>query len=784
MSDLAADLSDLAATGTEPVIDLQPAIAPEPAIDTQSAIDPKPATDTQSARKNGLVFLFQELYKPLFYSCTGRLDKLMPRVWSEEQASLQRLGVLQEIKGHRFAALLLVSFLLCGKTALIWLLFVIFWSVGGGLYPKLPLALQEKLQRITELTFVHEPTLTKMRLSGWLDQIEEAVDYTRPFFLISTFLLVLPLALIWMALHWGKNLFQDTADDAHMIDQKLSPAKSVDISCKSGATLVLVQNKSNAIAAGPTNFFYSPAFALTCIFVFASGLPAALTLGIYHCVQIDSILGHPALNPQFGPKIGGVFIYLMSLAGCLCMLFFRAWFTFPLNFLSSEYDLTLDQRRIKQCPAKGWLSAVLTMNNPASGTGQIAWADVTSVKAGNATGVNFYPLPKVVFAGAPPAFQKGLNSFALIYDLVAHKVDSRQLVTISTAVGSGGWGREININLSDLSSDEKTSLFYSLRKWVPQAIISAEAQQRLIGSSVIKESCYTEIWFDLLTEKTIGAAGTRNKREDLQPGDFLRDGSIEIIKIIGRGGQATAYLARKNHDESHDFVLKEFILSDCQTSGALIQSARDFELEARLLGSLDHPHIVKLLDFFAEDRRVYLMLEHVKGQSLRQLVREKGRLPERQVRAITAQLCQVVGYLHNQTPALIHRDLTPDNIIYDGVKDIKLIDFSLAINAASNRTDSHSDRQSFDLCPGKHAYMPPEQFRQETETQSDIYALGATMYFLLTGQDPKPLTKSSPRAQNPLVSKGLSDIVEQATALDLEDRYESVTWLGLALEGQ
>jgi serine/threonine-protein kinase len=84
---------------------------------------------------------------------------------------------------------------------------------------------------------------------------------------------------------------------------------------------------------------------------------------------------------------------------------------------------------------------------------------------------------------------------------------------------------------------------------------------------------------------------------------------------------------------------------------------------------------------------------------------------------------------------------------------------------------------------GKHAYTPPEQFREETSVQSDIYALGATMYFLLTGLDPKPLSKSNPASKNPAVSPGLGRIVERATELDLTRRYEEISWLKLDLAG-
>src|SRR5208283_1781669 len=238
--------------------------------------------------------------------------------------------------------------------------------------------------------------------------------------------------------------------------------------------------------------------------------------------------------------------YLMSVAWCLSTLFFRAWFTFPLNFLTNEHELELNEKRIKRRPYKGWFLSVVTMNNPAVGTGSIAWDEVTTVAARNATGVKFYPLPEAAFAGAPPWCRRGLNRIALFYDSVSNKIDRSQYVTISTAqdAGAGGWGREIDINLSELSGEERARLFYAVRKWAPLARVSEEAQERLIGSCVMKEAKYTEIWFDLLTQKQNPQKNGRARLSNLAAGDTLRSGSLEVVERLGSGGQATAYLAR------------------------------------------------------------------------------------------------------------------------------------------------------------------------------------------------------------------------------------------------
>jgi len=182
---------------------------------------------------------------------------------------------------------------------------------------------------------------------------------------------------------------------------------------------------------------------------------------------------------------------------------------------------------------------------------------------------------------------------------------------------------------------------------------------------------------------------------------------------------------------------------------------------------------VRMRELFIEDHRVYLVLEHVDGISLRKLVKENGPLPEEQVIRLAQQMCEVSTYLHGLEPPLVHRDFTPDNLILQNDEELKLIDFSIAQQARSK------DSQD---CAGKHAYTPPEQFRSEACPQSDIYALGATLHFLLTGRDPVAISVSHPKESRPEISGALDTIVAKATALQLEERYESAVWLKMDLE--
>jgi serine/threonine-protein kinase len=120
----------------------------------------------------------------------------------------------------------------------------------------------------------------------------------------------------------------------------------------------------------------------------------------------------------------------------------------------------------------------------------------------------------------------------------------------------------------------------------------------------------------------------------------------------------------------------------------------------------------------------------------------------------------------------VHRDFTPDNLILDKDGTLKLIDFDVA---------QQREQTTSATVVGKHAYLPPEQFRGKPCPQSDIYALGATLHFLLTGCDPEPLTSSHPLTVRPEIAAALDGIVARCTQLDLDKRYETAAQIKLDL---
>jgi tRNA A-37 threonylcarbamoyl transferase component Bud32 len=325
-------------------------------------------------------------------------------------------------------------------------------------------------------------------------------------------------------------------------------------------------------------------------------------------------------------------------------------------------------------------------------------------------------------------------------------------------------GYQMRIRYGDiLSSEDRERLVNTLRSFFPDFLDDELIE---VFSPPPERQSYTELWL-----RELSAAPKRDKLTPLQPGNLLQEGKYCVDSKIGVGGQGTVYLAhcRNKRDNLDDLVvLKEFILPVYPDSRVRKKAAEKFQEEAAMLAKLQHPQIVRFLDLFVEDHRAYLVLERAEGTTLKDLVAAEGPQNEAYAIELSIKLCGILSYLHAQSPPVIHRDFTPDNLILgqDGI--VRLIDFSVAQQVKSNLTGS---------VVGKPNYLAPEQFRGKPTTASDIYSLGATMYYLLTGQDPSPISVSRPKDQQDHTSRCLDDLVARSTQLEIDRRYQSVAAL-------
>jgi hypothetical protein len=594
----------------------------------------------------------------------------------------------------------------------------------------------------------HWPTI--LRSPEYADYFK----YSRPFIYLALALVATPLSPFIMLYYWISQALRKKNDK----EKELINTPEV---------IQFRQNQPKKENISQTTFFHSPAFAITTMLMFLCGIPAAITIGLYFGAGIDAQLGYASRDPRFVQTILIIGFYMCGLGWCLSTLFFRSWFTFPLHFMNPECKVELTEQKLERHPIKGWFLELLCYCSPQYMPVKINWDELERIQVHESGFGRLAPLPDTLFPRESIVYQL-LNRMAMLTDATVDRIGREECLWLwnSSPLPIDRRGLPtLALRLWDMSTEDKTRLFYALRRWAPHVVLDRRVQEALVGATTLNDPRYTQIWFNLLTSDQATAL-----EGELLPGAKLKGDEIEIVSRLAAGGQATAYLARKSDGET--IVLKEFVLATAAGVDAMIESAGDFENESAILSNLSNPQIVRLLDVFAENHRVYIALEYVKGTSLRARVKEHGPLSEAECIALSLQMCDILIYLHGLTPSMVHRDFTPDNLILDEHGVLKLIDFSVACSSEQRSTNTE--------CVGKHAYTPPEQFRDEASPQSDIYAMGASMYFLLTGHDPIPLSCSDPGG-------GLSAIVKRATELSLDNRYEAVEWLrsdllGLAVE--
>lgn len=227
--------------------------------------------------------------------------------------------------------------------------------------------------------------------------------------------------------------------------------------------------------------------------------------------------------------------------------------------------------------------------------------------------------------------------------------------------------------------------------------------------------------------------------------------------LVGEGGMAKVYRAWQ-------FSLERWVaVKVCYWQQD--EDRRQFRDEATLLGHLRHPAIVGVHDYFEASDHAYLVMELLEGATLRSVV-EKRVPDEPEVRQWLLQILDVMDFLHAQSPPVILRDLKPENLIVEASGRIRLFDFGIAKRLLlGQETQLHLKGM------GSEYYAPLEQYGQgSTDERSDYYSLGATLYFLLTGQDPMPAWQRLAK-QTPLDPGGsLGPFVRSLTALFPQDR--------------
>lgn len=256
-----------------------------------------------------------------------------------------------------------------------------------------------------------------------------------------------------------------------------------------------------------------------------------------------------------------------------------------------------------------------------------------------------------------------------------------------------------------------------------------------------------------------------------------------IVRTIGQGGMGAVYLATDTMDQNRVVAIKEMSNAAIPNEQDRVMAVEQFRREAQLLRRLRHPNLPVVSDEFELDGRNYLVMEYVPGSTLQQMLdRGEGPFAEQRVIGWANQLCDVLDYLHQQQPPIIFRDLKPGNIMIMDNDQLKLIDFGIA------RLFKPGQRQDTMLL-GTQGYAAPEQYGGgQSDPRSDIYALGATLFSLLTGQDPGQMAPLKPlppvRSYRPDVSPNVENVIMRATRMSASERWQSTRDLRRAFVGE
>jgi len=297
---------------------------------------------------------------------------------------------------------------------------------------------------------------------------------------------------------------------------------------------------------------------------------------------------------------------------------------------------------------------------------------------------------------------------------------------------------------------------------------------------------------------------------NIPSGTILQNGKYRIISVLGQGGFGITYKgtlfeqykgALQSIPIQIPVAIKEFFFQDyctrkensheisiSTTKGKVVFERFREKLikEAHILAKLDHPNIVKVLEVFEENNTVYMVMEYIEGESLRDILEAKHILPVDKALKYTRQTGEALIHIHGKR--ILHLDVKPSNIlISDAEKKAKLIDFGI-----SKRYDENLHETSITIAGKSKGYAPIEQYSEKGAAlfapSLDVYSLGATLYHSLTGcVPPDPYTiidegLTPPSQLNKEIPDHLDQAIQKAMAVKKTDRYQSVNEFLVAMD--
>ncbi|HPZ10548.1 MAG TPA: tetratricopeptide repeat protein, partial [Candidatus Eremiobacteraeota bacterium] len=257
----------------------------------------------------------------------------------------------------------------------------------------------------------------------------------------------------------------------------------------------------------------------------------------------------------------------------------------------------------------------------------------------------------------------------------------------------------------------------------------------------------------------------------LSRGDEIK-GRYKIIDILGKGGMGSVYLAEDwLHKEK--CAIKE-MLDNFSSDEERKDAIKRFQNEAQILVNIKHKNIPRIIDYFVENNCYYLVMKYIEGKNLQEIIMERkdGKFTEGEVIDLGVKLCDVLSYLHEQKPdPIVFRDIKPANIMFENNGNIMLIDFGIAKILQPRKAGTIT---------GTPGFASPEQYQGFAYPVSDIYSLGATLYYLLSGRNPENSTPFNFPPLEHCVSD-VEKVIMKAISMKIEERFQNVLDMKRAL---
>ena len=277
----------------------------------------------------------------------------------------------------------------------------------------------------------------------------------------------------------------------------------------------------------------------------------------------------------------------------------------------------------------------------------------------------------------------------------------------------------------------------------------------------------------------------------LSPGDVLNRGDYSIVRSLTKGGMGAVYLAKDQRAFDRACVVKQMLeYYDPADPQERVRAEARFQEEGRTLASMAHPGTPRIYAFFSENGRYYIVMEYIQGETLEAFVTHEDdegqivsrkRLPREEVVRYSIQTARILEYLHAQPKPVVHQDIKPANLILESqLGQVRLVDFGTARAEIPPGGEPGTGRKS--SVYGTDGYAPPEQYRGKPVPRSDVFALAATVYHLLTDDDPRehpfkwPAMEQIPRELALALKRALRNSPDQrSSAKKFRDDLEALS---------